>query len=33
VGGEFDPEKFDLAGTNDLLELFDRHSRQRRRRG
>ena len=29
VGGSFDPEAFDLAGTNELLELYDRHTRQR----
>lgn len=32
VGGEFDPEAFDVAATNELLELYDRHTRQRRRR-
>jgi hypothetical protein len=32
VGGAFDPEAFDLAGTNANLELYDRHTRQRRRR-
>jgi hypothetical protein len=31
VGGEFDPEAFDRAATNELLELYDRHTRQRRR--
>lgn len=29
VGGSFDPEAFDLAGANELLELYDRHTRQR----
>jgi Plasmid pRiA4b ORF-3-like protein len=29
VGGEFDPDAFDLTGTNELLELYDRHTRQR----
>lgn len=29
VGGSFDPEAFDLAATNELLELYDRHTRQR----
>lgn len=28
VGGEFDPEAFDVAATNELLELYDRHSRR-----
>ena len=32
VGGEFDAEAFDLAGTNELLELYDRQTRQRRSR-
>jgi hypothetical protein len=32
VGGEFDPEAFDLAETNANLELYDRHTRQRRTR-
>lgn len=32
VGGEFDPEAFDLALVNELLQLYDRHTRQRRRR-
>jgi Plasmid pRiA4b ORF-3-like protein len=31
VGGEFDPDAFDLAATNELLELYDRHTRQRMR--
>src|SRR3954454_738498 len=31
VGGEFDPEAFDVASTNELLELYDRHTRQRAR--
>lgn len=30
VGGEFDPEAFDLAATNELLALFDRHTRRHR---
>lgn len=30
VGGTFDPEAFDLAETNAFLELYDRHTRQRR---
>jgi hypothetical protein len=30
VGGAFDPEAFDLAQTNEHLELYDRHTRQRR---
>jgi hypothetical protein len=29
VGGEFDPDAFDLAATNAALELYDRHTRQR----
>jgi hypothetical protein len=32
VGGSFDPEDFDLAGANANLELYDRHTRQRRMR-
>jgi hypothetical protein len=32
VGGAFDPEAFDLAETNANLELYDRHTRQRRTR-
>lgn len=32
VGGSFDPEAFDVATTNANLELYDRHTRQRRRR-
>ena len=32
VGGAFDPEAFDLAETNAYLELYDRHTRQRRMR-
>ena len=32
VGGEFDAETFDLAGTNELLELYDRQTRQSRSR-
>ena len=31
VGGEFDPDAFDLAATNEVLELYDRHTRQRTR--
>ena len=30
VGGELDAEAFDLAATNAYLELYDRHTRQRR---
>jgi Plasmid pRiA4b ORF-3-like protein len=30
IGGEFDAEAFDLAETNANLELYDRHTRQRR---
>ena len=29
VGGEFDPDAFDVAATNEILELYDRHTRQR----
>jgi hypothetical protein len=29
VGGEFDPDAFDVAATNELLELYDRHTRRR----
>jgi hypothetical protein len=32
VGGAFDSEAFDLAETNAHLELYDRHTRQRRTR-
>jgi len=32
LGGSFDPEAFDLAGTNAHLALYDRHTRQRRGR-
>ncbi|WP_222271907.1 plasmid pRiA4b ORF-3 family protein [Modestobacter marinus] len=32
ISGPFDPEAFDVSATNDLLELYDRHTRQRRRR-
>ncbi|MCV2488229.1 plasmid pRiA4b ORF-3 family protein [Geodermatophilus sp. YIM 151500] len=32
VGGEFDPDAFDAAATSELLELYDRHTRQRLRR-
>ena len=32
LDGEFDAEAFDLAGTNELLELYDRQTRQRRSR-
>lgn len=28
VGGEFEPDAFDVAATNQLLELFDRHTRR-----
>jgi hypothetical protein len=31
VGGKFHPEAFDRAATNELLELYDRHTRRRRR--
>jgi hypothetical protein len=31
VGGEFDPDAFDVAATNEILELYDRHTRQRPR--
>ena len=31
VGGEFDPEAFDRAAINELLDLYDRHTRRRRR--
>jgi hypothetical protein len=31
VGGEFEPDAFGLASTNELLELYDRHIRQRAR--
>jgi hypothetical protein len=29
LGGEFDPDAFDAAATDELLELYDRHTRQR----
>jgi hypothetical protein len=29
--GEFDPEAFDAAATDEVLELYDRHTRQRLR--
>jgi hypothetical protein len=32
LGGEFDPDAFDVAATDDLPELYDRHTRQRTRR-
>jgi pRiA4b ORF-3-like protein len=32
LGGEFDPDAFDAAATSELLELYDRHTRQRTRR-
>jgi hypothetical protein len=32
LGGEFHPDDFDVAATDDLLELYDRHTRQRTRR-
>ena len=32
VGGEFDSEAFDLTEINAHLELYDRHTRQRRMR-
>ncbi len=32
LGGEFDPDAFDAAATDDLLELYDRHTRQRTQR-
>ncbi|RZU32458.1 plasmid pRiA4b ORF-3 family protein [Blastococcus saxobsidens] len=31
VGGGFDPEAFDVAATSELLALYDRHTRGRRR--
>jgi pRiA4b ORF-3-like protein len=31
LGGEFDPDAFDVAATDELLELYDRHTRQRAR--
>ena len=31
VGGEFDSEAFDRDATNELLDLYDRHTRRRRR--
>jgi hypothetical protein len=31
VGGEFDPEAFDLTATNEILALYDRCTRQRTR--
>ena len=33
VGGPFDPEAVDIAAINANLELYDRHTRQRRLRG
>ena len=30
VGGEFDPDAFDVAATNEILELYDRHTRRSR---
>ena len=32
VAGSFDPDAFDPAATNANLELYDRHTRQRRMR-
>jgi hypothetical protein len=32
LGGEFDPDAFDVAATGDLLELYDGRTRQRARR-
>jgi hypothetical protein len=32
VGGSYDPEAFDLTGTNANLELYDRHTRRRQMR-
>jgi hypothetical protein len=29
LGGEFDPDAFDVAATDDLLELYDGRTRQR----
>ena len=31
LGGEFDPDAFDVAATDGLLELYDRHTRRRTR--
>lgn len=31
VGEDFDAERFDVDATNELLELYDRHTRQRLR--
>jgi hypothetical protein len=30
--GDYDPDAFDATGIDELLELYDRHTRQRRRR-
>ncbi len=30
LGGQFDPQAWDLEATNELLELYDRHTRRRR---
>ena len=32
LGGEFDPVAFDAAATDEQLELYDWHTRQRSRR-
>jgi hypothetical protein len=32
VGGEFDADAFDAAATNEILALYDRHTRQRTQR-
>ncbi len=32
LGGDHDPDAFDPAATDELLELYDRHTRRRRRR-
>jgi hypothetical protein len=32
LGGELDPDAFDAAATDDLLELYDGRTRQRARR-
>jgi hypothetical protein len=31
LGGESNPDAFDVAATDELLELYDRHTRQRAR--
>ena len=32
LGGEFDPDAFDVTATDELLGLYDGHTRQRTRR-